>query len=138
MWGWSTLSEEASDRRFAGDAVRWVVAKPGRAAKLAFWKLVRLFDPDQHSEKADADAKAWIGWLTFAPVLLLVVLGLGAWRTELPWTMLVLGTIATALIFYGDVRMRTCADPALLVFAAHGAARFARPAADRNRGRSVV
>jgi hypothetical protein len=134
MWGWSTMSEEASDRRFASDALGWIRAKPGRAVKLAFWKLVRLFDPDQHSEKADAGAKAWVGWLTFAPVLLLAVLGLGAWRIELPWTMLLLGTIATALIFYGDVRMRTCADPALLVFAAHGASRVA----GRNRARSVV
>jgi hypothetical protein len=138
MWGWSNMTEEASDRRFASDAMRWVKAKPGRAATLCFWKLVRLFDPDQHSEKADSASKAWIGWLTFAPVLLLAVLGLGAWRDELPWTMLVLGTIVTALIFYGDVRMRTCADPALLVFAAHGVSRFARPAADRNRTRSVV
>ncbi len=126
IWGWSKLSEEASDRRFAADAMTWVRENPGAAAQLEFWKLVRLFDPDQHSEKADAASKAWIGWLTFAPVLLLAVLGLGAWRAELPWTMLLLGTIATALIFYGDVRMRTCADPALLVFAAHGASRLAR------------
>jgi hypothetical protein len=76
--------------------------------------------------------------LTFAPVLLLAILGLGAWRTELAWTLLLLGTIATALIFYGDVRMRTCADPALLVFAAYGASRLTRPAADRNRTSSVV
>jgi hypothetical protein len=138
MWGWSKLSEEASDRRFASDALSWVRENPGSAAKLCFWKLVRLLDPDQHSEKADAGAKAWIGWLTFAPVLLLALAGLGAWRTELPWTLLLLGTIATALLFYGDVRMRTCADPALLVFAAHGALRLARPAADRNRAGSVV
>jgi len=126
MWGWSNLSEEASDRRFTSDALTWIRENPASAARLEFWKLVRLFDPDQHSEKPDAASKAWIGWLTFAPVLLLAILGLGAWRVELPWTMLLLGTIATALIFYGDVRMRTCADPALLVFAAHGASRFVK------------
>jgi hypothetical protein len=126
MWGWSEMSEEASDRRFAVDAVSWVCENPRAAAKLCFWKVVRLFDPDPHSEKDDAGAKAWIGWLTFAPVLLLAAIGARAWRQEWPWTLAVLGTVATALVFYGDTRMRTCADPALLVFAAHGAVSVAR------------
>jgi hypothetical protein len=126
MWGWSKLSEEAGDRRFAADALKWVGENPGSAAKLCAWKVVRLFDPDPHSEKDDAAGKAWIGWLTFAPVLVLAVLGARAWRTEWPWTLAVLGTVATAVVFYGDTRMRTCADPALLVFAAHGAVSVAR------------
>ena len=123
MWGWSSLTEEASDRRFAKDAVTWVRENPGAAARLACWKVVRLFDPDPHSEKDDAAGKAWIGWLTFGPVLLLAVLGHSAWRAEMPWTLMLVGTVATAVVFYGDTRMRTCADPALLVFAAHGALR---------------
>lgn len=126
MWGWSKLSEEAADRRFAADAVKWVGDNPGAAAQLCFWKVVRLFDPDPHSEKEDAGSKAWIGWLTFAPVLLLAVIGARRWRDEWPWTLCVLGTVATAVVFYGDTRMRTCADPALLVFAAHGAISVAR------------
>ena len=133
MWGWSQLTEEASDRRFAADALTWVGENPGAAARLCFWKLVRLFDPDPHSEKEDAGSKAWVGWLTFAPVLLLALLGAHAWRSEWPWTLLVIGTVATAVVFYGDTRMRTCADPALLVFAAHGAA----VVAGRLRGRPV-
>jgi hypothetical protein len=126
MWGWTSLSEEASDRRFAADALQWVGENPGAAAQLCFWKVVRLFDPDPHSEKDDAAAKAWIGWLTFGPVLVLAVLGARRWRDEWPWTLAVLGTVATAIVFYGDTRMRTCADPALLVFAAHGAMAVAR------------
>jgi hypothetical protein len=126
MWGWSNLSEEASDRRFAADALKWVGENPGAAARLCFWKVVRLFDPDPHSEKDDAAQKAWIGWLTFAPVLVLAIFGARAWRQEWPWTLAVLGTVATAVVFYGDTRMRTCADPALLVFAAHGAVSVAR------------
>lgn len=131
MWGWSKLSEEASDRRFAADAVRWVGENPGAAARLAFCKVVRLFDPDPHSEKDDATSKAIVGWLTFAPVLVLAVLG--ARRGETAWWMLVLGTVLTALLFYGDTRMRTCADPALLVLAAHGVTSVAR----RLRGDTV-
>jgi len=126
MWGWSSLTEEASDRRFAADALKWVGENPGAAARLCFWKVVRLFDPDPHSEKDDAAAKAWIGWLTFAPVLVLAGLGARRWRDEWPWTLAVLGTVATAVVFYGDTRMRTCADPALLVFATHGAVSVAR------------
>jgi hypothetical protein len=121
MWGWSRLSEEASDRRFTKDALTWIGEHPGDAAVLCVWKLVRLFDPDPHSGKDDATSKAIVGWLTTAPVLLLALLGARRWRDELPWTLLVLGTVATAVVFYGDTRMRTCADPALLVFAAHGA-----------------
>jgi hypothetical protein len=126
MWGWAALSEEASDRRFTGDALRWVGEHPGAAVKLCFWKIFRLFDPDPHSEKDDAAAKAIVGWLTTAPMLLLALLGLTAWRSEWPWTLLVMGTVATAFLFYGDTRMRTPADPALLVFAAHGLSRLVR------------
>jgi hypothetical protein len=134
MWGWSKLSEEASDRRFAADAMKWIGDHPGAWARLEFWKIVRLFDPDPHSEKDDAAGKALVGWLTFAPVLLLAMIGaVSAWRSEWPWTILVVGTVATALLFYGDTRMRTCADPALLVLAAHGVTSVAR----RLRGRTV-
>ncbi len=131
MWGWSELTEEASDRRFTADALRWVGENPGDAALLAFWKVVRLFDPDQHSEKPDAGTKAIVGWLTVAPVLLLAILG--ARRGEIGWWMLIVGTVATAVVFYGDTRMRTCAEPALLVLAAHGVTSVAR----RLRGETV-
>ena len=126
LWGWWDLSEEASDRRFTADALRWVGEHPGAAVRLCLWKIVRLFDPDPHSGKDDAGSKAIVGWLTLTPVLLLAIFGLGAWRTEWPCTLLVVGTVATAFLFYGDTRMRTCADPALLVFAVHGATRVAR------------
>ena len=131
MWGWSALGEEASDRRFSSDAVRWVAEDPVRAARLGFWKLVRLVDPDPRSEKDDAGAKSIAGWLTFAPVLVLACIG--ALRGERMWWMLVAGTALTALVFYGDTRMRTCADPALLVFAAYGVVCVTR----RLRGRGV-
>jgi hypothetical protein len=132
MWGWSNLSEEASDRRFTKDAVDWVGEHPGAAAKLACWKVVRLFDPDQHSEKDDAGAKALVGWLTLTPVLLLAAFAF-PWRGHGPWLLLIAGTVVTAVVFYGDTRMRTCADPALLVLATSGALAVA----GRLRGRPV-
>src|SRR5262245_51694562 len=43
MWGWSEMSEEESDRRFARDAMSWVGENPRAAAQLCVWKVVRLF-----------------------------------------------------------------------------------------------
>lgn len=125
LWGWSELTEEASDRRFRDDALRFVRRNPGAAVRLSAWKLVRLFDPDPHSSKGDALWKRLLGWLTTAPVLALALIGLaaarvGAPRVTPPWPLLILGTVLVAAVFYGDTRMRTAADPALLVLAGHG------------------
>ena len=66
------------------------------------------------------------------PVLLLALVGLvdvrrrpGAW---LPWLAPLGGTLLTAAIFYGDTRMRTAADPTLLLLAAAGVALMVRAA----------
>jgi hypothetical protein len=124
MWGWSALSEEASDRRFRSHAVDFVLERPADAARLVLWKLLRLFDPDPRSAKGDAAWKRVLGWASTAPVLLLALAGLCAQRRSLrrgsPWSILIVGTVLVACVFYGDARMRTAADPALLVFAGHG------------------
>lgn len=132
MWGWSGLTEEASDRRFAAAALDFVEADPGRAAGLAASKLLRVVDPDPHSGKPDARSKALVGWFTLAPVLLLAAIGAASPRPGAVWWLLLAGTAATAVLFYGDTRMRTAADPALLVLAAHGVARVARRRAAGN------
>jgi hypothetical protein len=128
MWGWSRHGEVASNRRFASDALTWIRTHPGDAAKLAVWKVARLFDPDPRSRKPDAGRKALIGWLTLTPVLLLAVAGAASLRRSpsgwQPWLALVAGTVLTAVVFYGDTRMRTAADPTLLLLAAHGAGRL--------------
>ncbi len=143
MYGWSSLGEERSNSRFTGDALRWVRENPGQAAVLAAWKMVRLVDPDPRSSKPDARTKALIGWLTLGPVLLLALAGSRAtWRERrrlAPWLALAGGTILTAVIFYGDTRMRTAADPALLTVAALGLNRLlcrggSEPGADTEPG----
>ncbi len=128
MWGWSRLGEQASDRRFTADAVSWARENPRDAAVLVGWKLVRLFDPDPRSRKPDARLKAWLGWLTLTPVLLLALAGAAHSRTRsagwYPWWALLVGTVATAALFYGDTRMRAAADPTLLLLAVAGAGRL--------------
>jgi len=133
MWGWSDLGEVASSSRFVSHAVRFATTWPGRWIELIGWKLVRLFDPDTHSQKPDAWWKALVGWLTVPPVVLLALVGLadvrrrpGAW---LPWLAPLCGTLLTVVIFYGDTRMRTAADPTLLLLAASGVVLLVRAAA---------
>jgi 4-amino-4-deoxy-L-arabinose transferase-like glycosyltransferase len=132
MWGWSSLGEVGSDRRFRSDALRWVGEHPAAAAGLACWKVVRLFDPDPHSSRADAGLKRWVGWGTLLPVLLLALAGLPtAWRDRrewVSWAALLAGTTAVAIVFYGDSRMRIAADPALLALAGAGGLALCRRA----------
>ncbi len=136
MWGWCELTEVESNRRFASDAMTWVRSHPTDALALTGWKLVRLFDPDPRSAKPDAWWKALVGWLTLTPVLVLALLGLRdlarrprAWQ---PWAAPLVGTLITALIFYGDTRMRTAADPTLLLLAAAGGMRVFGACTRRN------
>jgi hypothetical protein len=125
MWGWSRLGEAASDARFRRDALDWLASHPLEALQLCGSKCVRLFDPDPHSAKPDAGVKRLIGWLSLAPVLLLALVGVRAFVASgpaaWPWCAALFGTVLVAAVFYGDARMRTAADPALLVLAAFGA-----------------
>ncbi len=119
MHGWAVLGEGGSSRRFAAAAKGWVRENPGKAIRLAGWKVVRFLDPDTRSEKADAGLKALLGWLSWGPVLVLVAaaLWLGrrernpAWRIALA---LLAGHLAAAIVAYGDARMRAPVEPVLL------------------------
>lgn len=130
LHGWSALGEEASDARFAADARAWIRENPVAWLRLCAHKLLRLFDPDQHSGKSDAGSKSVVGWISFLPVLLLAIPGAAIAARDLrawgPWFALVAGTVATTVVFYGDVRMRSPMDPALLAFATLAVVRFLR------------
>ena len=123
MYGWSDLGEAASSDRFAARAREWAAAKPADAALLAGWKAVRFLDPDTRSEKEDAFLKALLGWISWAPLLLAVVLALShAARRAEPEaraaTALLAGHLAIALVAYGDARMRAPVEPALIALLA--------------------
>jgi 4-amino-4-deoxy-L-arabinose transferase-like glycosyltransferase len=127
-YGWPELTERENDRRFLALGLEWVKEHPGRWLRLVLRKGVRFFDPDQHSSKPDHRVKAVAGWVTFGPLLLLALLGLAkARRREL---LLPLGLIAvqlaTALVFYGDARVRLPAIPGFLLVAMAGIEWFVR------------
>ena len=119
MFGWSDRDEGASDAAFAARAWKLARARPADSAERIRWKIVRFLDPDTRSEKGDASLKAWAGWLSWGPTLLLVVAALWmgrmerspAWRVALA---LLAGHLLAAMIAYGDARMRAPVEPALL------------------------
>jgi 4-amino-4-deoxy-L-arabinose transferase-like glycosyltransferase len=123
-YGWPELTEAENDREFRRRGTAWIAGHPGEWFRLAGAKLLRFFDPDQHSGKGDRRLKGLAGWLSFGPALLLAAVGLGlAIRRRLP-LILILGVIgaplATSLIFYADVRARLPAIPGFLLLAGVG------------------
>jgi hypothetical protein len=123
MYGWSRLGEAASSARFAERAREWAAANPGDAARLAGWKAVRFLDPDTRSERADAGWKALLGWLSWGPLLLALLLAFaGEARRREPEALLaaafLLGHLAAAVIAYGDARARAPVEPALIALLA--------------------
>jgi hypothetical protein len=121
MYGWSALEEAESSGRFADRARAWATGDPARWAALAGWKVVRFLDPDTRSSKDDALLKSVAGWLSWGPGLLFVLAALRAgWRLREPeWRIalaLLAGHLLSAVIAYGDARMRAPVEPVLLAF----------------------
>ncbi len=119
--GWSGLGEAESDREFLRRGLSWIREHPERFATLLLFKTVRFGDPDQHSGQPDRGLKAWAGWLSWPPVLLLALWGARRtrrrWRELAPVGGLIAGHLVVALVFYGDARMRMPAEPAFLLLA---------------------
>jgi len=125
-YGWPELSELQNDRRFLALGLEWVREDPSRWARLVAHKAVRFFDPDQHSAKSDRGLKRVAGWLSFGPLLILFLIGAGpsffryGRRMVLPLGLVVV-QLATALMFYGDARVRLPAIPGFLILGLAGA-----------------
>lgn len=123
MYGWSHLGEAESSARFSARAREWVAANPADAAILACWKVIRFLDPDTRSAQPDSFEKALAGWLSWAPLLLVVVLaGVGRiWRWEPEAQVasaLLLGHLLAAVVAHGDARMRAPVEPVLIALLA--------------------
>jgi 4-amino-4-deoxy-L-arabinose transferase-like glycosyltransferase len=123
MYGWNYRDEAASDRRFTEAAAEWVRENPLDAVRLAFWKVVRFLDPDTHSAKGDSRLKSILGWVSWGPTFLLVLLALwkGRKAKEPEWRLglaLLVGHLLAAVVAYGDARMRAPIEPALLALLA--------------------
>ena len=83
----------------------------------------------QSSKRADRKWKALVGWFTFAPLLVLSVIGAVAarrrWREFLLAGGLIVVAFVLTLIFYGDARMRLPAIPGFLLLGMAGLRRLA-------------
>jgi 4-amino-4-deoxy-L-arabinose transferase-like glycosyltransferase len=128
-YGWPELSELENNRRFLSLGLAWVREHPGLWARLVFHKAVRFFDPDQHSVKADRGLKRVAGWVSFGPLLVLFLIGMGPSFSRygrgmiLPFGLVAV-QLATALLFYGDARVRLPAIPGFLIPGMVGAVWF--------------
>jgi len=124
-YGWPDLTELENDRRFLSLGLDWVREHPGRCLRLVAHKAVRFFDPDQHSAKPDGTFKAVVGWLSFGPLLILFLLGIRPAQRRGRGMILPVGLVAvqlaTAVIFYGDARVRLPAIPGFLILGTAGA-----------------
>ncbi|MHC4924202.1 MAG: hypothetical protein ACYTG4_09015, partial [Planctomycetota bacterium] len=119
MYGWSELDEAGSSARFRGRALRWAGENPGRFTWLMVRKAWSLVDPDHRSGRADAGRKRLIGWLSWGPLLLILAAALGRgrrWRPPHWWVAVAVfaGHLVTAVLAYGDARMRAPMIPVLI------------------------
>ena len=114
----------------------WVRANPSKAARLEFFKFLRLW---WLPEFEGGIGNYILRIVLYAPYVALLLAG--AWRVvrsrefwSLPWLavhLTMLATIVTALIFFGDPRFRDANTPLLMLYAALGGQtlwRFVRPA----------
>ncbi|MHC4858622.1 MAG: glycosyltransferase family 39 protein [Planctomycetota bacterium] len=140
-YGWSHLTEAENDRRFLEAGVAWVREHPDRWLRLVPLKVLRFFDPDQHSRKGDRELKRWAGWLSFGLLLPLLapglVLALGRWRETLLVTGLIGAHLVLAMVFYGDARARLPAIPPFLLLGGVGLAWLGRVGARARARRSA-
>lgn len=125
-FGWSSLGEVASSRKYAQIAIDWIKAHPSRFLSLLPRKLTGLWSPisfTTHSERR-LSAMAALLWIPFAPFLFFVGIGIVVaaprWRRWLLPYVLVFTTNLTALLIMGGTRYSVSMVPALLLFATLG------------------
>jgi 4-amino-4-deoxy-L-arabinose transferase-like glycosyltransferase len=102
----------------------WIREHPGDFARLLPWKIIRLFDYDPHSVRSDKEPLLRaVGLVPYGIMLPFFFVGAVAGRRDPRVQLvlcLVLGMVTSALVFYGDPRMRSPIQPYLYVLAAVG------------------
>ena len=118
------LGEVEQDREALRAAIEWAWGHPLDFAILEVRKVIRLYHFYSFTIRPEKQRLYWVvGLLSYGVLLPFILLGfLLAIRERKAWLPLsVIGAITlTALIFYGDVRMRAPAQPFLFLLAAYG------------------
>ncbi|TAK34801.1 MAG: hypothetical protein EPO21_08510 [Chloroflexota bacterium] len=118
------LPEVELDRYYYSQAFAWIGEHPVDFLRLLPLKLVRLYDYDPHSVRTDEAASfRLIGLLSYGVFLPFMVVGFVVGlrnRRALPLYCLIGAFTTSALVFYGDPRMRSPIQPYLFLLAAVG------------------
>lgn len=118
----SRLPETEQDRVYFERALHYMRTSPGDMPALVGSKLLRLWNP---FPELDSALQRWLAPLAFLPVLGLFAAGLFlAIRCRdgriLPLLAPVLAVTLTAAIYWADGRIRSPADPVILLVASYG------------------
>jgi hypothetical protein len=122
------LTEAEADRAYFRLAVRYVLDHPEVLPSLVVAKFLRVWNVLPHVE---AGARRWVAVCHASLMIVFFIVGLtvGFRRREpflLPLLLPAIGVTLTAMIYWGDARIRAPAEPTILLVAACGAAALLR------------
>lgn len=123
--GGRDLDEYEINEFFKREAINHVKSHPLLAARLAFVKLGRLWNPLPNAPEYRSPLFLTASLLSYLPVMVLALVGAAfAWREWRSWCLLVAPALYYSglhMVFVGSVRYRTPVMPFLMVLSAWGA-----------------
>ncbi|MGH9869945.1 MAG: tetratricopeptide repeat protein [Candidatus Polarisedimenticolia bacterium] len=130
------LKRSEVTRYWTGRGLSWIVSDPGGFLLLEGRKLIRFFGTYEYSTEyifhaeRQAVLTLWLGWLPFAAISSLAVVGVlyvgkAGWKPPvLLLALFVVSNLLVVLAFYVSSRYRMPSAPALILFAAFGLERI--------------
>jgi hypothetical protein len=123
------------DRRLWKAAWQWAIAHPSRVAKLAVWKLSRMWNVWPNDPRNRGGLVRLVTAITYVPAIVLALVGVWrtrgqAWPAALCWLPAVYLTLLH-VVFVSSVRYREPPMLGLLIFTAAALTRGTRPSSAR-------
>ena len=123
-----TMTEYEMDQEYRRRAWKFAAEHPDRAIWLALVKQVRYWSPAPNTPQFNHPLIHAVAWLSFAPLMLLAVIGAWQMRCQTSVLVVTVGPIiyfaALHLLFVGSLRYRLPAEYPLCVLSAVGFVRL--------------
>ena len=123
-----TMTEYEMDQEYRRRAWKFAAEQPDRAIWLALVKQVRYWSPAPNTPQFNHPLIHAVAWLSFAPLMLLAVIGAWQMRGQMSVLVVTVGPIlyfaALHLLFVGSLRYRLPAEYPLCVLSAVGFVRL--------------
>ena len=123
-----TMTEYEMDQEYRRRAWKFAAEHPDRAIWLALVKQVRYWSPAPNTPQFNHPLIHAVAWLSFAPLMLLAIIGAWQMRGQLSVLVVTVGPIiyfaALHLLFVGSLRYRLPAEYPLCVLSAVGFVRL--------------